>query len=107
AKAGHYRIGVRYMSVSKTPSPFTLTVTQGGETPISGDMYAEAGNSRLVWEWAEGDLKAGPTEIKIASTSQNDGNEINLIVDAVLLTNDEKYQPNIADFHRAMFVRLT
>lgn len=107
ATAGHYRLGVRYVGGLKHGTPFTVSVQQGAATPIKADMGEEGGTGKLLWEWTEGDLQPGAAEVTIQSSEENNENSTNLIVDAVLLTGDEKYQPDLAEFHRPLFVRLT
>jgi hypothetical protein len=99
-RAGRYRVWVRYVDHRKKTEPFSVLVEQGskvskaelGVRPLvpANDEYQLYWGFSFGWGSFESDLERGPARLRLVIDRAGEGWRQ---VDAVLLTDDLKYEP--------------
>jgi hypothetical protein len=101
-RAGKYRLWVRYVDHRKKTEPFSVRVLQDGKDAIKGELgikpivpandeYQLYWGFSFGWGSLEGELAAGPAKIELVIDKAG---EAWRQVDALLLTDDLKYEPH-------------
>jgi hypothetical protein len=101
-RAGKYRVWVRYVEHRKKKTPFKVVVESGGK-PVAtaelgvkpvlspGDEYLLYWGFAFAWASFDAEIPKGPARLKLVIDTAG---EAWRQVDAVLLTDDLKYQPH-------------
>lgn len=100
-RAGKYRVWVRYVDHRKKSEPFTVKVTQAGKPGASAELGAkpvvpENDEYQLYWGFSfgwgsfDGELAEGKARLDV---SIDKAGEAWRQVDAILITDDLKYEP--------------
>ncbi|MCH9723983.1 MAG: beta-galactosidase trimerization domain-containing protein [Planctomycetes bacterium] len=109
--AGKYRIWVRYMQVAAWRGPFQVTVTAGEKNLNSNtfDLKVIPGVSdwEYTWQSFNADLPAG--DVTLSMTKHDQKNCVGYVrhVDCLLLTTDEKLEPDHLPYAPQTLVRVT
>lgn len=100
-RAGKYRVWVRYVDHRKKTEPFTVSIQQGGQTPLAAELGVKSvvpvnDEYQLYWGfsfgWGSADcgLQAGPSRLSLTIDKAGEGWRQ---VDCVLITDDLEYVP--------------
>jgi hypothetical protein len=100
-RSGNYKVWVRYVDHRNKTEPFRATIEQGGKSVLNGELGVKPvvppnDEYQLFWGFSfgwgslEAKLEAGPARLTI---SIDKAGEAWRQVDAVLITDDEKYVP--------------
>src|SRR5262249_17440552 len=100
-RAGTYKVWVRYVDHRHKTEPFRVQIEQGGKTILSGELGVKPvvpsnDEYQLFWGFSFGwgvldaKLDKGPARLVLAIDRAGEGWRQ---VDAVLITDDQKYQP--------------
>ncbi len=101
-RAGKYRVWVRFVDHRKKTEPFTVKINQAGKAAIVGELgtkpvVPENDEYKLYWGFSfgwgvvDGTLAAGPARLELVIDKPGEGWRQ---VDAILITDDEKFTPN-------------
>ena len=112
ATPGSYRLFVRYLDILTAPASFVLTVSQNGKVLASREFNKKslrltaAGKKKFgkavvtfVWQSVDFTAAAGKVLLELKVGSVHKGVEHgSRHIDALLLTGDMSYQPEVRDF---------
>jgi hypothetical protein len=120
AKAGRYRVWVRYLDIGhdRREWPFQVRLLQQGNavaekgfdtvwlraTPEGKKKWGEWARD-FVWDSFEADLKAGPCAIELSKLPPIEGGTWRW-VDCIAITSDANYEPHIRDFARPIYAKV-
>lgn len=110
-EGGVWRIHVRHMYHENYRGPFVITIKQDARTIASRTFdqktFPKTRSWDYVWDSLDANLKPGTYTIELSKFENKNATSYARNIDALLITNDLKMQPDIAPYGPQTWMRVT